>query len=224
MNSKRSINMLICLLLIASILILNVCAADTSGKYTDYLTDGDYPIDIYVEGEYIGEYTDYMIYQVNLDKDQNVKLKLEVPNSADFDLFVYTQNEEQGWSSTLEDFGEDEELNIKVPETGAYTFIVASWEGSGIYTLNWETSGVLSDVLIYVLIGVVAAIAVIIVLIVLMRRRGRVPIPPPPYTQASPPKPTASEPPQMSCPHCKGPLNWIDQYQRWYCYKCAKYV
>ena len=34
----------------------------------------------------MGEYTDYQVYLVNLDKDQNIKLKLEVPNSADFDL------------------------------------------------------------------------------------------------------------------------------------------
>jgi hypothetical protein len=225
MKSKRSMNMLMGLLLIASILIFNVYAGDVSGTYTDNLTDGNDPIDIYVEGTYIGEYTDYIIYQVNLDKDQNIELKLAVPNSADFDLFVYTQDEEQGWSSTLEDFGADEELNIKVPETGVYLFIVASWEGSGVFTLKWETPGVLSDVLIYVLIGVVVAIAVILVLIFLMRRRGRVTVPPPPpYVQASPPTPAASEAPQMRCPYCNGSLNWIDQYQRWYCYKCAKYV
>lgn len=26
------------------------------------------------------------------------------------------------------------------------------------------------------------------------------------------------------CPTCKGPLTWIPQYQRWYCYKCRKYA
>lgn len=26
------------------------------------------------------------------------------------------------------------------------------------------------------------------------------------------------------CPTCKRPLTWIQQYQRWYCYKCRKYV
>lgn len=26
------------------------------------------------------------------------------------------------------------------------------------------------------------------------------------------------------CPTCKGPLSYIQQYQRWYCYKCQKYV
>ncbi|MEM1514812.1 MAG: PRC-barrel domain-containing protein [Candidatus Bathyarchaeia archaeon] len=26
------------------------------------------------------------------------------------------------------------------------------------------------------------------------------------------------------CPTCGGPLTWISQYQRWYCYKCRKYA
>lgn len=26
------------------------------------------------------------------------------------------------------------------------------------------------------------------------------------------------------CPTCKGPLKFIEQYQRWYCYKCKKYA
>lgn len=29
---------------------------------------------------------------------------------------------------------------------------------------------------------------------------------------------------QNICPTCKGPLSYIKQYQRWYCYKCQKYV
>jgi len=29
---------------------------------------------------------------------------------------------------------------------------------------------------------------------------------------------------QQTCPTCKGPLSFIQQYQRWYCYKCQKYV
>lgn len=26
------------------------------------------------------------------------------------------------------------------------------------------------------------------------------------------------------CPTCQGPLSYIQQYQRWYCYRCQKYV
>lgn len=27
-----------------------------------------------------------------------------------------------------------------------------------------------------------------------------------------------------TCPTCNGPLTWIAQYQRWYCYRCRKYA
>jgi sporulation protein YlmC with PRC-barrel domain len=40
-------------------------------------------------------------------------------------------------------------------------------------------------------------------------------------------KPASTQPPQETahvCPTCKGPLNYIKEYQRWYCYKCQKYV
>lgn len=29
---------------------------------------------------------------------------------------------------------------------------------------------------------------------------------------------------QTICQTCKEPLSYIEQYQRWYCYKCKKYV
>jgi hypothetical protein len=34
-----------------------------------------------------------------------------------------------------------------------------------------------------------------------------------------PPPPPGAE----TCPTCGGPLTYIEQYQRWYCYKCKKY-
>jgi sporulation protein YlmC with PRC-barrel domain len=33
-----------------------------------------------------------------------------------------------------------------------------------------------------------------------------------------------AQPAQPVCPICKGPLTYIQQYQRWYCYKDQKYV
>jgi sporulation protein YlmC with PRC-barrel domain len=33
-----------------------------------------------------------------------------------------------------------------------------------------------------------------------------------------------AQPTQQICPTCRGPLSYIQQYQRWYCYKCQKYV
>lgn len=225
MKNKKMMNMLTCMLIIASVLILNAYAADVSGTYTDSLLDDNNPIDIYLEGEYVGEYIDFRIYQVNLDKDQNIELRLEVPNEADFDLFVYTQDDIRGWGSMLDAFGADEELNIIVPETGAYTFIVASWDGSGGFTLRWETPGVGFSIPIYVLIAIVVIVIVIIAVIFLKRRRTPVKIPRPPgYNFPSVPAPVMPEVQQSLCPHCSVPLTWIEKYQRWYCYECSKYI
>jgi sporulation protein YlmC with PRC-barrel domain len=46
-------------------------------------------------------------------------------------------------------------------------------------------------------------------------------------SQAFGPQPTAQQPQQSQtpiCPTCGGPLTYIAQYQRWYCYKDKKYV
>lgn len=49
--------------------------------------------------------------------------------------------------------------------------------------------------------------------------------------QALAPQPMGPQPvaqPQQAqqpvCPTCKGPLSYIQQYQRWYCYRCQKYA
>lgn len=58
--------------------------------------------------------------------------------------------------------------------------------------------------------------------------------PPPGYPYAAPP-PTGPAPPAGTapsptgapsvplCPVCSGPLTWVTQYQRWYCYRCQAY-
>jgi sporulation protein YlmC with PRC-barrel domain len=33
---------------------------------------------------------------------------------------------------------------------------------------------------------------------------------------------TATE--QKICPYCGKPATWIEQYKRWYCYNCKKYI
>lgn len=43
-----------------------------------------------------------------------------------------------------------------------------------------------------------------------------------PVTTAQTAQPTQAAKP--TCPTCKAPLSYIQQYQRWYCYKCQKYV
>lgn len=37
-------------------------------------------------------------------------------------------------------------------------------------------------------------------------------------------QPQQTQAQQPICPTCKGPLSYIQQYQRWYCYKEQKYV
>lgn len=37
-------------------------------------------------------------------------------------------------------------------------------------------------------------------------------------------QPQQAQAQQPICPSCKGPLSYIQQYQRWYCYKEQKYV
>jgi sporulation protein YlmC with PRC-barrel domain len=34
----------------------------------------------------------------------------------------------------------------------------------------------------------------------------------------------AAQTAQPVCPTCRGPLSYIQQYQRWYCHKCQKYI
>ncbi len=34
----------------------------------------------------------------------------------------------------------------------------------------------------------------------------------------------SAQPAQPLCPMCRGPLTWIPQYKRWYCYKDQKYA
>jgi sporulation protein YlmC with PRC-barrel domain len=43
-----------------------------------------------------------------------------------------------------------------------------------------------------------------------------------PVTAAQPA--AAAQPAQPTCPTCGGPLTYIQQYKRWYCYKDQKYV
>jgi sporulation protein YlmC with PRC-barrel domain len=44
-----------------------------------------------------------------------------------------------------------------------------------------------------------------------------------PATAAAQPA-QATQQAQPTCSTCGGPLSYVQQYQRWYCYKCKKYV
>jgi sporulation protein YlmC with PRC-barrel domain len=45
-----------------------------------------------------------------------------------------------------------------------------------------------------------------------------------PETGAQPSQAGPQQAAAQVCPTCKGPLTYIPQYQRWYCYKCQKYA
>ena len=46
----------------------------------------------------------------------------------------------------------------------------------------------------------------------------------PPAYSAYAPSVSAAAPPPPTCPTCKQPLTYVQQYQRWYCQNCQKYV
>jgi sporulation protein YlmC with PRC-barrel domain len=45
-----------------------------------------------------------------------------------------------------------------------------------------------------------------------------------PVAEAAAPTVTGQQTTPPVCPICKGPLTYIQQYQRWYCYKDQKYI
>jgi sporulation protein YlmC with PRC-barrel domain len=45
-----------------------------------------------------------------------------------------------------------------------------------------------------------------------------------PIAEATSSAPSGQQPTAAICPTCGGPLTYIQQYQRWYCYKDKKYV
>ena len=45
-----------------------------------------------------------------------------------------------------------------------------------------------------------------------------------PQTESQPAQIGSQQPSAQICPTCRGPVSYIQQYQRWYCYKCQKYV
>ena len=47
------------------------------------------------------------------------------------------------------------------------------------------------------------------------------PLPTPAPTAAAPPKPAEKA---RVCPWCGRPATWIEQYKRWYCYHCGRYL
>ena len=187
MNNKTLVLVLICVALLLP--SSSVYAVDLQGTYFGSLdTQAGTSISITVESETV-EYGDHYSYEVNLNKDQQVDVTLEVPSGADFDLFFCTSNMSLWWYNASDVLGQDENQVITVPESGDYLFVVAGYSGSGGYTLRWTSTNAGVDLTMILGVIAVGIVIAVVVLVLLMRRRKRTPTDTP---GAIPPPPTAT--------------------------------
>lgn len=229
---------LICAICIIALLFIpGVYALNVPGSDSRTLTENANSITVYLNSTEIGDYGDYYGYSVTLYQNQKIRLTLTVPSGADFDVVVYAPDDVKGWENYSSILGQDEILEITAPEAGTYDIYVLDWSGSGTYTLSVENLGGIDYTLIAIIVAVIVIVIVLIVIFLLIRRRkgrapapvyGAAPPPPvPPMTQPSQPTvapQTQAPPPTATCPSCGGPLTWIPEYKRWYCYKENKYA
>jgi NADH:ubiquinone oxidoreductase subunit K len=184
MNNKTLVLVLICVALLLP--SSSVYAVDLQGTYFGSLdTQAGTSIDITVESNTV-EYGDHYSYEVNLNKGQQIDVKLEVPSGADFDLFFCTSNMSLWWYNTSDVEGQDENQLITVPESGDYLFVAGGYSGNGDYTLRWTSTNAGVDLTFILGVVAVGIIIAVVVLVLLMRLRKRAPldnsraIPPPP--------------------------------------------
>jgi len=74
-------------------------------------------------------------------------------------------------------------------------------------------------------IGAAIVAAIILAFILIRRRLGAAPPPPPiipRYTTVPPPQPAVLQPPL--CPNCGSATTYAEEYQRYYCYNCQRWV
>jgi len=123
--------------------------------------------------DYLEQY-EYMWYRFWFKKGQKIVVTLEVPSTADMDLYIQTDNslddsnndgylDDEGEydllaKSTSSTFGDDERIDWEVPSTGEYFIIVSAYEGYGTYTLHVREAGRIN---VSLLIGVVVVIGMI---------------------------------------------------------------
>lgn len=168
----------------------------------------------------------------------NLKLKItKVEMKTDFGTYT--------WIGEVEFKGErDAEINIlfTIPDgtnAGEYraSFYIEfgywwrdkwegkTWEYSPDTTMTIEEKPVAD----YAMIGVTVLGIALIVLVafVYWRRKTKKPeiTPSPPVSPSlPPPPPTTTPPPVQHCPDCGAPASYVQQYQRYYCQRCQKYI
>ncbi len=108
----------------------------------------------------------------------------------------------------------------QVPYDGVFEFVIETTGTESLVAITLEASAGENppDSFDYLPVIIIAVVAVILVLgtVFVIRHRKASP--------AAPPPPPPQNPQTPICPTCGGPLTYVAQYQRWYCYKEQKYV
>lgn len=133
-----------------------------------------------------------------------------------------------GFMVKTESYNETGQLS-STQELISYSYVGAGAEEGG--PLGEKLAGI--PILYWLVItGIVIIVVVLVIVGVALKRKKKAPIPPsyPPQQLGRPPMPpTQPQYPQAQlqqnlCPYCRQTLAFNQQYQRWYCYKCQKYV
>ena len=165
-----------------------------------------------------------------LDKNNNLPIASEVYEDYDLtsemELIAYRMGGESVGTSVIGDIGSSSEDEDEDEEEG----LLGMGKMGGIDT--------------FLIMMIVIIVLIVIILAVFAMRRGRRAAVPPPTHQrqeqyAPPgchqvPQPQAPPPPpppppqsyqdtQRYCTSCGQPLNYMQQYQKWYCYTCQRY-
>lgn len=138
-----------------------------------------------------------------------------------------------------------------IAKSESYNYYNGSWHSSGDpsvlssyeYTYNEKKPseglfGLGTQTFWLIVVLIIVAVAIIIAFGLVFRHRKRYPVYPPsyhpqmaaqqiPYQPQLPQQPTppAGSPLYLQfCPYCKQGLRFIQQYRRWYCDRCQKYV
>lgn len=77
---------------------------------------------------------------------------------------------------------------------------------------------------LWIVLVIVGVSMFFVCLVVGLRRRSVMPQAVYPVQPSAQPQYPQAQPQQYLCPFCSQPLNFIQQYQRWYCYTCQRYI